>query len=181
MSLRMTGAVPAPSPSPVLVQLVDQASAPVWLAPLLTGFFVLVASLIALYSLYRSDLRKLRREDQRQWDRDLRQAYVDVSQHMRRVLRWLEHSEGRSIAHSAFEKLADHADAAGIALGDARVSIEMTAPPAVISALEDLQRVVGDLDAGLANGNPGLSAAHLAALKHAQHAFERSVREGLRI
>lgn len=53
-----------------------------WLAPLLTG--VVVAG-IALFSLWLSDRRKLRREDQRQWDADLKASYSAIAAEVRRV------------------------------------------------------------------------------------------------
>lgn len=69
---------PSPSPSPVLVQLVEAHTSPVWLAPLLTGIFVLAAAIIALLSLWWSDQRKGKRDDQRQWDEDLKKSYLKI-------------------------------------------------------------------------------------------------------
>jgi hypothetical protein len=57
----------------------------VWLGPLLTGGFVLVAAVIALLSLRWSDLRKLTREDRRQWDAELKASYVAIGEHARAV------------------------------------------------------------------------------------------------
>ncbi|WP_146244899.1 hypothetical protein [Curtobacterium sp. MCBD17_028] len=61
-----------------MIHVVMDGSAPVWQAPLLTGVFVLAAAIIALMSLYFSDRRKLKREDQRQWDGDLKRAYLAI-------------------------------------------------------------------------------------------------------
>jgi len=84
----------SPTPAPVVVQLVGQEPPPVWLGPLLTGGFVLVAAIIALLSLRWSDLRKLAREDRRQWDSDLKASYVAISEHVRAVRVVLGRNEG---------------------------------------------------------------------------------------
>jgi hypothetical protein len=71
-------ALPTPTPTPIQVQLVGGSTAPIWLAPLLTGAFVLLAALIALVSLWLSDVRKLHREDRRQWDSELLVSYLAI-------------------------------------------------------------------------------------------------------
>lgn len=84
----------SPTPAPVLVQLIGQEPPPVWLGPLLTGAFVLVAAIIALLSLRWSDLRKLAREDRRQWDADLKASYIAIGEHVRAVRFVLGRNEG---------------------------------------------------------------------------------------
>lgn len=69
---------PTPSQSPSVIHVVMDGATPVWQGPLLTGGFVLAAALIALVSLYFSDRRKLEREDRRQWDGDLKRAYLAI-------------------------------------------------------------------------------------------------------
>lgn len=67
-----------PTPTPLIVQIVSENQTPWWWAGALTGFFVLLAALVAFLSLRASDKRKLEREDRRQWDRDIKKQYLDA-------------------------------------------------------------------------------------------------------
>lgn len=78
-----------PSPAPSALHVVLDGGSPVWLAPLLTGTFVLIAALItagiAFLSVRASDRRKLSREDRRQWDNELKRAYLAINAEVRDV------------------------------------------------------------------------------------------------
>lgn len=53
--------------------------APWWGVPLIAGAFLLTGALIAFISTTVSDRRKLAREDRRQWDREIRDSYIEIS------------------------------------------------------------------------------------------------------
>lgn len=55
-------------------------AAPWWGVPLIAGAFLLTGALIAFISTSVSDRRKLAREDRRQWDREIRDSYVEISE-----------------------------------------------------------------------------------------------------
>lgn len=52
---------------------------PWWGVPLIAGGFLLTGALIAFISTSVSDRRKLAREDRRQWDREIRDSYIEIS------------------------------------------------------------------------------------------------------
>jgi hypothetical protein len=129
----------SPSPTPVLVQLVGQEPPPVWLGPLLTGAFVLLAAIIALLSLRWSDLRKLAREDRRQWDAELKASYVAIGEHVRVVRNVLIRNEG------TLDYTGDILSTTEEALRGIREHIrlfELIAPAEVTKAAEDVAKIV---------------------------------------
>lgn len=73
---------PAPAPT--------TASAPWWGVPVIAGIFLLSGALIAFLSTAASDRRKLAREDRRQWDKEIRDAYVEISKLVNEIMefRW---------------------------------------------------------------------------------------------
>lgn len=83
-NLSPTSPAPAPVPTPTT------ASAPWWGVPVIAGIFLLSGALIAFLSTAASDRRKLAREDRRQWDKEIRDAYVEISKHVNDVIefRW---------------------------------------------------------------------------------------------
>lgn len=85
---------PTPTAFPTVLHVVMDGSSPVWLQPLLTGAFVLAAALVALTSLWLSDRRKLRREDLRQWDSELRDVHTTVSASVRTLELKMTHFVG---------------------------------------------------------------------------------------
>ena len=125
----------SPSPTPILVQIVSQEPPPVWLGPLLTGGFVLLAAFIALLSLRWSDLRKLAREDRRQWDAELKIAYVRIGEHVRAVRTVLARNEG-SADYAA--KILSTTDEAMRGVREHIRLFELIAPPEVTKAAEDV-------------------------------------------
>jgi len=125
----------SPSPTPVLVQLVGQEPPPVWLGPLLTGGFVLVAAIIALLSLRWSDLRKLAREDRRQWDAELKASYVAVGEHVRAVRTVLARNEGTA---DYAAKILSTTDEAMRGVREHIRLFELIASPEVTKAAEEV-------------------------------------------
>jgi hypothetical protein len=105
-----------PSPSPILVQLVNEESLPVWLTQLIPGLFVLIAAVIALASLRASDKRRLGREDRRQWDSELKASYVALGEEVSKVRRALAstqrtHDEGKELVltlEAAMTAVSEH-------------------------------------------------------------------------
>ena len=138
---------PSPSPSPVLVQLVDPNAAPVWQAPLLTGAFVLWAALIAVLSLWWSDNRKRKADDQRQWDEDLKKSYLKV-QKLTSGLRDALWAYGEE--KSDLEAVRAVVDVFTAGVKKQVDLLDLTAPAAVADAARALwqqQTVVSGLDA----------------------------------
>jgi len=146
---------PLPSSTTIPEQVTSASTFPIWFAPMLTGMFVLLAALIALASLWLSDRRKLAREDRRQWDFALREAYVTVAQLVRkaqrahyrfeggleRVAQGTDRLFGFDIADSATE-LSDVADKAGPKLRDLAAFLSLTAPTAVLVELNEITDLV---------------------------------------
>ncbi|WP_433125321.1 hypothetical protein ACQPWW_22515 [Micromonospora sp. CA-240977] len=52
---------------------------------MIAGAFLLIGALIAFLSMAASDRRKLAREDRRQWDREIRDAYVDIAAEVNKI------------------------------------------------------------------------------------------------
>lgn len=69
------------TPTPV-APAAPVASAPWWAVPLVAGAFLIIGALIAFVSTAASDRRKLAREDRRQWDKEVRDAYVEITKHV---------------------------------------------------------------------------------------------------
>jgi hypothetical protein len=78
------------SPTPASVPTPRTGSAPWWGVPVIAGTFLLAGALIAFLSTAASDRRKLAREDRRQWDKEIRDAYVEIAKHVNDVIefRW---------------------------------------------------------------------------------------------
>ncbi|MBT1631519.1 hypothetical protein [Curtobacterium flaccumfaciens] len=117
------------------MQVLTDGVAPVWLAPLLTGLFVLAAALItagiAFLSLRASDRRKLEREDRRQWDNELKAAYVTIAAQVSEVRK--ARASGHPVAGTN-PGLLTVAAAALIAIREQTLLFELIAPPPVIAA-----------------------------------------------
>lgn len=64
---------PATAPGPSI------SAAPWWATPIVAGIFLVIGSTLALGSTWLSDRRKLRRDDLRQWDREIRDGDIRVS------------------------------------------------------------------------------------------------------
>ena len=70
---------PTPSPTPFIVQVISDGSTAPWLTPLLAGLFLIVGAFIAFMSTALSDRRKLRRDDLRQWDKEIRDTFLRIA------------------------------------------------------------------------------------------------------
>ncbi|MCT9620516.1 hypothetical protein [Curtobacterium sp. C2H10] len=126
---------PSPSPSPVLVQLVDPNTAPVWQAPLLTGVFVLGAAIIAVLSLWWSDHRKRKADDQRQWDEDLKKSYLALQSLTNSVRAALPaYGDGQGTQAAVLDTVATFTEG----VREQVDLLDLTAPPAVASAATSL-------------------------------------------
>lgn len=110
--------------------------APVWLGPLFTGVFVLAAAVIALVSLYFSDRRKLRREDQRQWDAQLTTAYLAIINKTHEVGQVL--AERAPTSGTRGDRVADVVVDAMRELQEQRLRLELVTKERVINATEDI-------------------------------------------
>ena len=132
----------SPTPAPVVVQLVGQEPPPVWLGPLLTGGFVLVAAIIALLSLRWSDLRKLAREDRRQWDADLKASYIAIGEHVRAVRVVLGRNEGTK---AYAEKILATTESAMTGLREHIRLFELVASAEVTKAAEAVAEDLADI------------------------------------
>jgi hypothetical protein len=60
-------------------------AAPWWGVPVIAGTFLLIGALIAFLSTAASDRRKLAREDRRQWDKEIRDAYVEIAAEVNKI------------------------------------------------------------------------------------------------
>lgn len=138
--------LPSPLKSPILVQLVDPNASPVWLAPLLTGVFVLIAALVALLSLRLSDRRKLDREDRRQWDREMKDSHAKVASAVHRLERSMMHvydifEAGKDQpTGEEYDNLMVLADKAYSKIATFSAVVEIPAPNEVINASNNLGR-----------------------------------------
>jgi hypothetical protein len=83
-------ALAAKTPSPSV--------APWWGVAVIAGFFLLAGGFLAFFSTWLSDRRKLKREDQRQWDKVLLATYLKVVELVPKLrqTRWL--SDGTQVA-----------------------------------------------------------------------------------
>jgi hypothetical protein len=66
------------------------ASAPWWGVPVIAGCFLLTGALVAFLSTAASDHRKLAREDRRQWDKEIRDSYLEIAKNVNEIadFRW---------------------------------------------------------------------------------------------
>lgn len=75
-------------------------SVPWWGVSVVAGTFLLVGALIAFTSTALSDRRKLAREDRRQWDKEIRDAFVEISSHVDDIIEyrhlWIEDVDRRT-------------------------------------------------------------------------------------
>lgn len=78
--------IPTPIPSPLVVQIITDNQTPWWASGALTGAFLLIVAIIAFLSLKASDKRKLEREDQRQWDILIKDAYLQAASDISSIL-----------------------------------------------------------------------------------------------
>jgi hypothetical protein len=62
-------------------------AAPWWGIPVIAGCFLLVGATLAFLSTALSDRRKMKRDDLRQWDKDLRDLYVQASGVVNEIVR----------------------------------------------------------------------------------------------
>jgi len=111
--------------------------APWWGVPVIAGAFLLTGALIAFISTSISDRRKLAREDRRQWDREIRDSYIEISNQVNLINNY----QYRSIGESDKIKRARY-EAGAAALGTIRQEVErleIIAIDLVISRARDLE------------------------------------------
>lgn len=180
-----SSSTPTPTSSPLLVQVTGLSANPPWLVPLLTGAFVLAAALIALLSLYLSDRRKLAREDRRQWDREIRETYLEISADVELLRLILANSYNRLPSINRF-------DEPGVEEARNRVfrncrELELIAPKSVVEAANAVSGSLDELLVALDRpDNEHVYDAHFARAKRAKldsamDALRRQVQLALRI
>ncbi len=105
---------------------------------------MLIASLIAVASLYYSDTRKMRREDQRQWDAELRGNYVRIIESLeplQKTLALLPASAGEAdlvpVREGLWEAIA--------ILRQTRLVLDITANRGVVEAVDKLQQKLASM------------------------------------
>lgn len=180
-----SSSTPAPTSSPLLVQVTGVSANPPWLVPLLTGAFVLAAALIALLSLYLSDHRKLAREDRRQWDKEIRETYLRISADVDLL---------RLILSNSFDRAPniDRFDEPGVEEARDRVfrscrELELIAPKLVVEAglavSDSLDELLLALDRpdNEQSYNVHLARSKRAKLDSQMNALRRQVQLALRI
>lgn len=132
--------------APLDVHLIIDNAAPVWLVPAMTGGFVLLAALItggiAFFSLRASDKRKLRREDSRQWDTELKSIYVAISTQMTKLN--IELARARSEPDSV-KKVLDASSETLVVISGHQTVLQLVAEQPVIDAAAALQRDVSEV------------------------------------
>lgn len=192
-------AASTPAPTPLEVHVVTDGAAPVWLAPLLTGAFVLAAAGIALFSLYLSDQRKLRREDQRQWDSELQAAYVTIAAEVARSHVAMTRSMDPFVR---LQQVVSETEQALSVVMEQTKLLELIAPKNVSEAAKQVGDVLGtlwqtafeeqmasehvdreelSLDDDAFLGSPPRMWQHIKAANDQVDALKASVREALRI
>lgn len=138
--------ISTPSPSPLHVHVITDNAAPVWLVPAMTGGFVLLAALItggiAFLSLRASDKRKLRREDSRQWDSELKSIYVAISTQMTKLN--IELARARSEPDSV-KKLLDVSSETLVVISGHQTVLQLVAEQPVIAAVGALSQDVSEV------------------------------------
>ncbi|MDB6425899.1 hypothetical protein [Curtobacterium sp. 20TX0008] len=173
-------------PTPLPVRLVQQHDPNVLVAPLLTGGFVLIASLIAVASLYYSDTRKMRREDQRQWDAELRGNYVRIIESLeplQKTLALLPASAGEAdlvpVREGLWEAIA--------ILRQTRLVLDITANRGVVEAVDKLQQKLASMWISAKTESDALEptrswgAHHHLELNSLMSGLRRAVRAELRV
>ncbi|MFS2028984.1 MULTISPECIES: hypothetical protein [unclassified Curtobacterium] len=139
-ALSLLAAAPAAAPA---------TSAPGWQTALISGGFLVAGAAIAFLSTWFSDRRKLRREDQRQWDAELKASYVAISAAVSRC-----HLEiARVRAGTSEERLAAVMEPTEEAMRTIREQVrllELIAREPVIDAAKDVQMAIAEIwQAGL--------------------------------
>jgi hypothetical protein len=170
--------------SPVPIALAPAApvpgSAPWWGVPVIAGGFLLAGAVIAFVAISLSDRRRLKREDRRLWDREIRDAYLEITRHFGRITAFryqvlADEEDRRSRYRAGAEALAG--------LREQVAMLEVIGTPALIARaheLEDRSAAVVALWQELINpGKPEYRALNTARNEFLD-AVQDSVRAGHR-
>jgi hypothetical protein len=151
-------------------------AAPWWGVPLVAGLFVLFGALIALLSAFLSDRRKLRREDQRQWDREIRDLYVAAMRETA-VIRdgWRSLRQKSALERQDMETCWEAQDR----LRDIGRSMEIIGAPATITALDELQEAVHGVVSNM--HDLVFDKEEYRKIRPAEDAFLKAVKRNLRV
>lgn len=69
---------PAPSPSPLLVDIMDGGSAPWWGVPVIAGVFLILGAAVGFWFNWQIESRKLSRIEAVRWDADIREYTAEL-------------------------------------------------------------------------------------------------------
>ncbi|MFJ9780146.1 hypothetical protein ACIRSS_11220 [Amycolatopsis sp. NPDC101161] len=124
------------SPVPAALAPAAPGSAPWWGVPVIAGGFLLAGAVIAFLATSLSDRRRLNREDRRQWDRDIRDAYLEITRYFGRITAFryqvlTDEGDRRSRYQAGAEALAG--------LREQVAMLEVIGTPAVIARAHELE------------------------------------------
>jgi hypothetical protein len=154
-------------------------SAPWWANPILAGIFVLGGALTAFVSTWFSDRRRLRREDLRQWDKEIREGYVRVSRSVE-VIADTFYSYFPDPPHSLFQEAYRVAQPSVNEIRDVHANFTIIAQQRTIERLKDIDELAQTILATLHDGIRPKKAIYLE-LRDAATNFLVAVKANLRI
>jgi len=164
-------------PVPAALAPAAPGSAPWWGVPVIAGGFLLAGAVIAFLSTSLSDRRKLAREDRRQWDREIRDSYLEITRHFARIAAF------RYVVLSGEEDRQERYRAGADALAGIREQIamlEVIGTPPLISRAHELEErsatVVSNWHDLINPGKP-----EYRALNAARNEFLDAVKDCIRV
>ena len=168
---------PTPSPTPFMVQLITDNQTPWWWGGALTGSFVVLAALVAFFSLRASDKRKLAREDLRQWDILIKDRVIAIEPAIEWVMNisetWDTQTETlRASSRAAAVSLTER-------LSDLETEFLLIAPDDVYTATANLLDASRKLDRAFRLGTNISVAEGDFAIAHVD--FLLAIKKGLRL
>jgi hypothetical protein len=159
------------------VQLISENQTPWWWGGALTGSFVVIAALVAFFSLKASDRRKLSREDRRQWDVIIKDGFISTSTAMNSlVLLSADHTD--VLDEDAYGEVVAQAESIRLAFEARRSEWELIAADETVAAFIKFARAAGQYSetAVIAQEKDVNVLPHVIALTELRKAVQRNIR-----
>lgn len=142
----MLSLLATPSPVPIVINMPASGS-PWWGVPAITATAVLFGALVAFFSTRFSDQRKRKADDRRQWDKEIRDLYLEATACCDdiRKSRWEGSSGGVTPSY-------ERARGAANKLKTVSDSLELIAEPKTVQAARKLEEVAENFANSLHDG-----------------------------
>jgi hypothetical protein len=162
-----------PTAPPVIINM-PPSGAPWWAPYLLAGFFVVIGAAIGLLSTKLSDKRKLKADDRRQWDKEIRDLYLEAMESYREIYKSRWERQVVKLQNSFHMRARQETEA----LESVCESLELIANEATVTALRTMTQAA---DAIASQLHDGVNAKEpYLAMNRAQSTFMAAVKDNLR-